>query len=112
MILSITKLLAEEEHWTQRAFARTKTGRVIGPYTKGAACWCLEGAVYHVTKDEASAASFIALRGAVTELFPERGVPSDGIGISIAAFNDHPDTTHADVLRVLARAQELEQARS
>lgn len=110
MIERVIETLTPPGSWIQGNFARTTpAGRTIGPSAPGANCWCLVGAIIRADADadglEArdQAYQFVVL--AAQELFPKR------IGISgIPVFNDHPDTTHADVLRVLNRARELELA--
>ena len=41
-------LIEPEGAWTQRAWARGKTGRSVEPTGKAATCWCMAGAVRKV----------------------------------------------------------------
>jgi hypothetical protein len=38
-------LIADEQHWTQEAYARDAAGRQVKPYDPTAVKWCIEGAV-------------------------------------------------------------------
>ena len=104
MIEKMIETLAQAEAWTKGAFARTAKGRIIGPECKNAKCFCMEGAGLRVDRNGFFDAEHL-IEAAVSELFQRRSPYG-----SIPYFNDHPDTTHDDVLVVLRRAREFELA--
>jgi hypothetical protein len=110
IIAGMLGLLAEPDAWTKHASAgiRTKTGEVetVDERSPDATCFCLTGARARVRHDlgaTSTIATTHALHRAIRELFPDR-VSENRIS-AIVSFNDHPDTTHADVLAVLTKAQ-------
>lgn len=112
MIEKIIETLTPPEAWTKGSYARTAAGNPIGHYCANATCFCMMGATYHATPADAGdvgidlemqSVGFIS--AAIRELFPIRTPYGH-----IPRFNDDPDTTHEDVLRVLCRARELELA--
>lgn len=111
-------LLAEPEAWIQRELAgiRTETGsfRATNETNLHADCFCLVGARCRVIIEaETGNARSLDVRRAVNDrilaaiktLFPDRHT---GIGrFNLPHFNDHPETTHADVIQVLRLARAL-----
>jgi hypothetical protein len=85
-----------ERGWTQEAFARGKSGRVVVPNGRAAVCFCAVGAIKRydhwcydlVAKPLATA---IGVKG-VTGIYD---------------WNDAPERTQADVLAAFDRAIEL-----
>ena len=82
-----SELLADPKAWTKNALARNASGGECTPYAPGAVCWCLEGAMMRCF---CSASDERRLSRALNDL-----------GFEKVSFNDSPNTTHADVLRVL-----------
>ncbi|MEE9481805.1 hypothetical protein [Methylobacterium ajmalii] len=104
-------LLAKPEAWTQGVWARDKNGEPIEPTSDGATCFCLHGARRRAVwaRREMDTALDDAIRdrlsAAAVTLFPDRAIGSkDRPGHKVVGFNDHPDTTHADVLQVVRLA--------
>lgn len=81
------------EKWTRGAYARTKSGRIVGPECASAVHLCAVGAV------TAAASPAMTVDDALVVL--ARELPSAG---GITNFNDHPGTTHADILALFDRA--------
>lgn len=117
IIAGMLGLLAEPAAWTKHASAgiRTKTGEVetVDELSPDATCFCLTGARARVRYDLSITSTFTfpfpiettrVLHRAIRELFPDR-VSENRTFSAIVSFNDHPDTTHADVLAVLTKAQ-------
>ncbi len=105
MIENVAKTLAKPEAWTKGALARTAKGRAIGPHEKPAKCFCLEGAIVRNTLVDERRPAFWLVQTAIRELFP-----NGARATSTPVFNDHPDTTHEEIILVLRRARELELA--
>lgn len=87
-------LIDTPEKWTQKAYARDPSGFKVESNNPHAVCFCSLGAIKRENQDEV-VNYFVRswLRGAL---------PSDFE--SILRYNDHPDTTHDDVLALFDRA--------
>lgn len=126
----LTELLNEPRRWIKGAPARQgRTGKAVNPRSAQGTCFCLTGALAHV----------LWRRGLIpgeipsSELVPWPTAASDvehalyhalkdfqgkqpesllgGTLLTMIAFNDHPTTSHADLLAVLDKAgQFLEEA--
>lgn len=104
VLAQVHTILAAPGVWIQGSLCATSTGETGVPLHK-ADCFCLYGAECRAlidTEIKASEARSLGryLRAAIRELFPDRDD-------TIPRFNDDPRTTHADVLAVVVRAQEL-----
>ena len=101
----VRALLSDRGAWVQGDFAVSKDGTPTPLSCSSACAWCLIGALHKVTQPfncEDDSNAYHAIHLAIRE--------ETGSGISdIVDFNDHPSTTHADVLRVLDRAIEISQ---
>lgn len=84
------QLISTPERWTAGSYARDKSGVPVLSVSTKAACWCAIGACAAVEPDVLTGA-FEALKSVVP-------------GNSISKFNDHPSTTHADVMAAFDRA--------
>lgn len=89
-LIAMRELLTPPECWTKGAFARDKFDVITTSYSPDAVRWCLYGAMYKV------------------------GFGHDIINtmqtlpLSLSVYNDHPTTTHADILKLLDTAIENE----
>lgn len=104
VIASMISILTPPGVWIKGTLCTTASGDDAVEVDK-ADCFCLFGAEIraerlHPRIDRSKANYFV--RRAIRELFPGR---SDD---SVPQFNDHPATTHADVLAVLNRALEMD----
>lgn len=88
--------IAEPGSWTRLEFARDANGRATHSTSDTAVCFCALGAV--------NAVAYLYSRGALRRLL-EAAVPP-GFESRVGTYNDHPDTTHADVLALYDRAIE------
>ena len=79
--------------WCQGAYARTKSGRPIGPRTPGAACFCPLGAAQRVVL--AGGYRYAAMVDAMNAACPNYG---------IAHWNDTTGRRQATVWKMLDRA--------
>lgn len=102
-------LISVPERWTKWGYSFIEKPRKKAealtqyPYDvkPEATCYCSLGAVMAITRPGTSLR--IASMAALERL--------GGIGISVPRFNDHPLTTHADVLRMFNRAIRHAEAR-
>ena len=90
----VLDLLRDPAKWTKGHYARAADGGRADMYSKEAASFCILGAigrchVHHAPYNE-------AVHRVQAQVKPF---------VSIGAFNDSPLTTHADVVRVLKKAQ-------
>lgn len=94
-------LIPTPAQWTKGHFARDSFGNIADPHDSKARCYCAMGAVQaatftigmHFTSEEDAAEG--ALETALGTL--------DDCGLThgcVPDFNDHPDTTHEQILRL------------
>lgn len=96
-------VIAARSHWTKGANARDEQSQVVSFVNKDAASFCMAGAKYKALRKwfpdnmapyTVDAGTTDLLNAAARQLFPSR------IQHSYTTFNDHPATTHKDVLAV------------
>jgi hypothetical protein len=88
--------------WTQGQFARDSNDRPCSPLNPDATCFCIYGAVSRSVVETRGFSNFdltIVLKSAL----PKRVSRADN-------FNDHPDTSHTDVMAFFDRAIALAEA--
>ena len=115
LVKGTRQILSDPHAWFKGNFYGKWIGKEQMPCQKGEAeCFCLRGAisvaadnvgmrpVEKFVTDSQFAKAGDALMGAARALFPERC----GLASLVETFNDHPDTTHEDVLKVLDRTIE------
>lgn len=86
-------LIEVPERWTKCAFARDAKGIVVSEDEESAVCFCVLGAIYrHPPSPLTDGARW----------FLDESLPETFLGVG--TFNDHPSTTHADVLALFDRA--------
>lgn len=106
ILIETRNLLSDPSKWTRRTLARDKNLKNVSPYSDHATCFCMYGALQRVSfigglvrtdtglaYDEAR--SHLGNVVAATTPYPK-----------IDYFNDHPNTTHEDVLKILDKAIE------
>ena len=93
-VRNVYKLLKKQERWTRGTFARNNQGAPVDEYSRDACSWCMTGAIRKSLAWLATGPISIKVR----KMYPGRSDPQLG---EIAAFNDHGDTTHEDVLKVI-----------
>jgi hypothetical protein len=87
-------LIADERNWTQEAWARDASGKMVKPYDPAAARWCIEGAVAISSNPAAILPPFFMIL--LDKVAEEMGYESIGL------LND--GAHHATVLRALEEA--------
>jgi len=95
-------LIEPEGKWTQGESARTADGQVVFAPHKDAVCWCLYGAIAQVggANCDFNSTTYLASR------FIEKGEET------LAAWNDAPERTQAEVVAKLREAAALARAAS
>jgi hypothetical protein len=102
--------LSNPDRWTRGAFVRYVDGSVgeLGVHTDCIVCADIAGALRLAPKWSIDAA-FAASKALAIAIEPEwkptaRGTTGLDSSLTVVAFNDDPDTTHADVMRVICAA--------
>jgi len=105
MLAKARELLSCPSCWTQHEIGRTASGNAVSVDVPDVVAYCAIGALTRVLwmTDEYEAASSASdmLAEAACRLFPERLSEGVGDGVDpVVEVNDHPTTSHADVLRM------------
>lgn len=85
--------------WTQHEFARNKDDIFVSALDPDACCFCINGAIIRASRNVRSDTLKALLRKALSKPWE-----------TITKFNDHPDTTHTDVMAFFDRAIALAEA--
>ena len=110
--MTLQELFTDESKWTKGASARNEEGVLCPPHFSEARSWCLMGAINLCCRhdfDERKA-TIHALKNAITGGRPndlstaiqEKNTPNEVVEIS--RFNDSPETTFADIRKVIEEA--------
>jgi hypothetical protein len=92
-----------EGHWTRFVEARDENGLMVHPCSPDAACWCSYGVINSLTFNNYAA-------GAAAKVYVWLAITGK-LGITkIAAWQDEPGRTEAEVLDAFRRAAELAEA--
>lgn len=92
--LKMKELLAKPENWTKGFNARDKDKNPSGATSLNAVCWCLYGAKIKCYGFPGR----VDISEKLDNAAMKRGFEN------YVKFNDHPDTTHADILSLLEEA--------
>lgn len=94
--------IAEPEDWTRCAAARDDLGEPTYPSSPQATCWCALGAAWAVSDivDE----TYLLAYALPPEFRTRFGQTYTNPTPLVAVYNDHPLTTHADILALYDRA--------
>lgn len=113
VVIQMDNLLATEDHWCKRTYAKDHSHRAVRPEDPTAVCWCLMGALCNVRKDTNKLADpmveFLDEALAKSKL-KVGGDYSVTAYKSIPGFNDGCFTTFEDVKAFLKECQELPEA--
>lgn len=100
-------LIDTPERWTKGKNARGVHGGVTDPTGKDAVCRCSNGAIVCSTQRWNSSLGR-KLDAAVPKAFS--GYAENGFAARFVQYNDHPDTTHADIMKLFDDAIALAEA--
>jgi hypothetical protein len=112
--MTLSELFSDESKWVKdmSCGVRAPDGSVrrCAPEASDANCWCLIGGASHLVPDyEDLSPAMRKIRAACKELFPDRSLiwnaKKDYAYVSVSHFNDHPDTTFADVQSVIQHVE-------
>ena len=81
-----------EKGWNQNVYSKDEKGNNCNPEAKAAVSWCLSGALLRVF-----------YLSDINYGLPEARAYL-GLGVAVATWNDHPDRTQKDVVRLLKNA--------
>ena len=86
------EVIATPDKWTKGEYARTAKGNAIGATEENACKWCMEGAI---TKAYVSFSDWMHIWNQADDICLEK------TGYNMHEYNDMPETTHADVYKLL-----------
>lgn len=84
ILIAAKAKISDPDKWTQGSFAKDKMGYEVSYKSPRAVCWCSMGAVASVQDGFRARALF--------KVCPGKS--------SVAAYNDKPTTTHADIMKL------------
>ena len=102
LLKRIDRLLSDESKWTKGTYARNAEGDVVMTGSAEATCFCLTGALIKCgdkSPDSVFNTAYLLLFKSLTD---KHGFPSD--------FNDHADTTFAEIKAGIAKAIQAAEA--
>ena len=99
-LIAARALIATPEAWIQGRFAQDANGVPVGPFDEWACKFCTVGAITCASGEPLTETRASILRAHLPKPFD-----------NLVNFNDHPDTTHADVLALFDRAIASEEAK-
>ena len=103
ILRSARALIDAPEKWTKGTEARDASGRSVPFNSPDAVCCCAVGALLGALHRAGNDGECVALRRL------RKALP---IGFAdVVSLNDHPDTTHADIMAVFDRAIAAEEAK-
>jgi hypothetical protein len=85
-LVKIEALIADPKHWVK--------GKTKGLNSEGGVCYCLIGAIQAICGNQTMKVYAVV----------HKALPCES---AICDFNDHFDTTHADIMNVIKKAKEL-----
>lgn len=110
IIKEARSIIENEKNWTKNLMARTKDGNLVQSYSEEAVCWCMAGALHRAFNKFQLYGEYkgTTIVEEFNNIIKNQNTNSNGtpIHLNVSAFNDDPDTTHEDVLRVFDRVIE------
>jgi len=98
------RVLADPAKWTKGAMSRVGGAAYGAVVAHGADCFCANGALSSLFPDD-----MMPLRESGASLWLSAAAKQMGFD-NVTALNDHPRTTHADVMVLYYRARRLAKA--
>lgn len=99
LVTDARDILADPAHWTQGCFARNAEGHAgLAPNDPNAVCYCSFGAIMSLSKYRTPPEIYDTMKPIATRLLAERGIDVPDGRNAVVFFNDHPTTTHEDVM--------------
>lgn len=97
VLINARQQISNMDSWTRNSYARDSQGEPVNENDATAVCFCSLGALRKVTPDSEFNA-YTNARRALMETLDLRGESVKAPCRNVPGFNDHPETTHADVL--------------
>jgi hypothetical protein len=109
LLIRARALIERPECWLHEPGAQDRFGVCVWPRDPAACRWDILGALERAWEADTDGLPYdepvyIVAKGVLTEMFREH--PGPDWKTPLAAYNDHPSTTHADVLALFDRAIE------
>lgn len=103
LLIEARKLIDSPDKWAKGAYARSAKGRATLVLSKKAVCYCSEGALHKVDSFEPlKQFGFLPVSAAAFSLLTA-SCPNN---TNIVDYNDHPNTTHEEIMLVWDKAIE------
>jgi hypothetical protein len=99
ILIKARELLADERNWTKGAAARDAQGNETDVDSEEAVCFCVLGAIRHITDR--------VIQNSMDRLLLDVVAEVTGTRDYVHLYNDDPSTTHSDILKFLDRAIQL-----
>lgn len=94
------ELLSDPARWHKGSYAGNMLGEPVPTHDPEAVCWCLSGALVRSNSVNIGYIAHDEAYHALTTVVQDMGHST------IVKFNDHPETTHEMVMRVMDTAKE------
>jgi hypothetical protein len=104
VLAHVAKILEKPGCWTKGAYARDVHGTTVKIGDPSACQFCLMGAVYLALRELDISQRNEGASMLIHDIRTRLSSPSKGL--MVADFNDAPETTHQDVMNLLAEARE------
>ncbi len=104
LLTKMERLLSDPKKWGKNSFAVDTQGHQVQPGDTRATCWCLLGAQAKV-EPELNSSLGKRVMSILNAAVPDESKRESGAVALL--FNDHPATTHDDVMQLIARAKTL-----
>ena len=110
-LTALFRLLSDPVRWSKDEFSRDAYGDPCRASGEPAECWCITEALKvvapltHDGKSHARRDAMVRAVWASIQALDKPRLQQFGASQGIISFNDHPSTSHADVLEVLAHAR-------
>lgn len=121
VLVKARAVIEPEGTWAKNALAYDEYGHMVDSASPKAVCWCAEGAVEKViteaagpeATEETLSLDCSEIYTVLRKVISAKNIPTKyGTTLgSVNGYNDHPETTHTDILKVFDDAIEAEKAR-
>lgn len=102
--MTVAELLNKKSKWTQLAYARDKNGKEVHSSSPKACCWCILGAISHVSRQSKGEGSIFYAQE-LARFQEMHGKLVDAIKQNnIALWQDDPNRTFKEVRAAILKA--------
>ena len=100
VLIAARSLIDHPNKWIKGNYAKDKNGVIVAVADRYAVCFCSKGAIIKTS-------SWDDIVQVEDDLNEATRLVTDGVFTSIILFNDHPQTTHDQILKVFDKAIEI-----